>query len=270
MGAMDSIDRKIRTDKVIQSDVKLTKAGEKCAKANLKEVRKLLSIPNKLNLNQLMGIAVNPNIDTEIIRKIYNILHVLSKNEKQDPNISKATKTRNLGLRGKIRRLLAQNGNLNDDLIEKLIKSAGSNSDYVLGNPSIKEKHLQLYFDEIVNGAINNSYSFLSFSKLVKAKNITQKLMKRWYKELEGWSDWTYEDNNWYSIVEDYLNYDDIWEELLITIAGAPLSSKPISEWHRRGAVDHPKATQKVFIAAYKATKEEKYLPQTVQDVFLF
>ena len=275
MGAMDEIDKKIRLDKIAQSDVKLTKLGKKYSQLSLNEIEKFLKLDRLINndslsLNTLLGVSVNPNINSDIILKMFKLLFELSKKENKDKNIPQATKTRNLGLRSKIRRLLTHHPNLDNETISKLIMTGSKNSENVLGNPSISEENLQVYFDSVVLNPNYKEYSFLSFGKLAKAKNVSQTLMDKWYNKLVKFADWTYSDNKWYSVVNSLIEFEDLSETILIDIAGAPLSDKSMSQWNRSGAVDHKNATEKVAIEAYKITADEKYLPKTVKDIFLF
>lgn len=274
MSSFREIDKRIRIDNVAQSDVKLTNLGKKYSKMSEKELSSLLVLDkiilnDEVSLNTLIGVASNPNLNTDLILQMYKILNSLSKKENSSKDISKATKTKNSGLRAKIRRLLSQHPNLSDDVIEKLLVSPTSNSKNVLKNPSIKEKHLQLYFDKIVLRS-GTDYSFLDFNSLSKAANVTENLMKKWYSTLVKYADWTYSDNHWYSIVESFLDYPDLWEDILIDIAGAPKSVKMFSDIFRDQAVRHKNATDNVSMKAYEITGEEIYLPKLAKNIFSF
>jgi len=268
---MDLIDRRIRMETVTNSEVKLTKAGLTYSTASLKKIEKLISNDSKINFNELIGVAVNPNLTGEMIRSIFGKLLSSAKSEKDNTSIPQNTKTKNMGLRSKIRKLLSEHPNLDNDAITSLLLNNSKTS--VLNNSSITEEHLNLFFEKRVLDKKKGEYSFLEFERLSKAKNVTQTIMKKWYNELLKFADWTYSDNQWYSIITSVIMFDDLHIEAINTIASTPKNNESNNwamEYNRELAVDHKNATEETKLLAFEATHADKYLPKDVIDIFLF
>lgn len=273
---MGAYERRQGIERIAQSDVKLTKAGEKWAKATPKEIETLLADTTNINYNEWQGAAVNPKLPATMIRHFFAVLKTVATREKKDEEIAKATKTKNIGQREKIRRLLQEHPNLDDDAFRAIITKYKVGPIGVLNNPMIKEEHLQLFFDTQVlgKGRSGSNYSFLAFQQLLQAKNITTKLFIKWYNTLHQYADWTYSDNEWYAIVRTCLDRDDCPVEILAEIASAPNDGeegwRSHSEPYRDDALEHKNATTDLVALAYKATGFEKYLPQIAKDIFVF
>lgn len=271
---VDSYTRRRKIEDVANSDVKLTKAGEKWAKASAIDIEALLADTENVNYNEWQGAAVNPKLPAEMIRTFFAVLKTIALREKKDEDVSKATKTKNIGQREKIRRLLQEHPNLDDDAFKAIITKYKVGPIGVLNNSKIKEEHLQLFFDAQVLEKGRSNYSFLHFQQLLAAKNVTPALFVKWYNHLHQFADWTYSDNEWYAIVQASLDRDDCPYEILEQIASAPHDGetgwRSHSEPYRERALEHPNAKEDLKALAYGATGFEQYLPQIAKDVFLF
>ncbi len=266
-------------EKVAQSEVKLTKAGEKFYKMKAKELTDALAgyaaDPSTVNYNEWLGIASNPNLTPEHLREMYRQMKKLAASEKKDENMAKAAKTKNIGQREKVRRVLQEHPSLDDEAFTIFITKYKTGTLHVLKNPAIKKEHLQLFFDEqVLSKNSKYRYHFLAFNQLMTAKNITPDLMEKWYHTLKQFADWTYSDNEWYAIVKAYLEYDECPYEALADIASAPNDGeedwRSHSEPYRDEALAHKNAKPELKALAYEATKIEKYLPDVVKDIFIF
>jgi hypothetical protein len=268
-----SYDRRIKIENAANSAVVLTKEGQKYANASVDVLEKLISNPDKSNYNALIGAAVNPNLPSELIRPIFAKLNKEVESDKADTSLPKSTKTKNVGLREKIRRLLTQHPNLDAAAKKAILLNKKAKTENILANPSLTDDDLQLFFDnKVLDG--KNSYSFLAFGKLMTAKQLNTKLLFTWFVQLKPFCDWTYSDNQWYSVVNDYLESELCPIEVLIAVASAPKDGKDSwrsnSERYREEAVNHKNADDNIKALAYEATDNEKYLPQIAKDVFLF
>lgn len=266
-------------ERVAQSEVKLTKAGEKFFKMKASEITAALAgyaaDPSTVNYNEWLGIASNPNLTPEHLREMYRQMKKLATSEKNDENMAKAAKTKNIGQREKVRRVLQEHPSLDDDAFKTFIMKFRTGTLHVLKNPAIKEEHLQLFFDtHVIDITGRNSYNYLSFNQLLEANNITTKLIEKWYETLKKYADWSYSDNNWYTIVRAYLDREDCPYDMLVGIASAPNDGeegwRSHSEPYREEALTHKNAKPELKAMAYEATKNEKYLPDLVKDIFIF
>lgn len=288
MSYMNNYNKRERLEKVMYGPVKLTKSGEKFAKMDTKLLDNAINSNKKINYNEWLGISVNPNLSMEQIKRIYGILRQESKNEKTDTSIPKATATKNLGMREKIRVQLSKHSKLSEEGLESLIMSYRKGQPTVLDNPNITDKHLQMFFDKKVYSKADQDYSFVTFKKLMKSKNINTKLMLNWYNTLVELADWTYTDNNWYAIVSIYLQYDNCPIEILNDIASAEklgdtvhkkdgsivkqhpdVNNRRVNQY-RLQAVEHKNATSETKGLAFEKTMDEEFAPDEVKDVFLF
>ena len=268
-------DRRLRIEERAKSDVKLTKAGEKYSKVTFKEIDKFLKKSEKidtLNLNELLGIASNPNLDGEQFRKVFKLLKDQNAYEKEK-KVNKATITRNMGTRGQVRRLLSIHSNLPEDIIEPLMMGRGTPA--VLSNPKLEKKDLDLYFNKRILTTDGDGYNFLSFGRLMESANITPEIATDWYNILVKHADWTLEDNKWYSIVNNFIDYEDCPTEILKDIiSNLPKrkSEKPYDRTilYTKEIMNHKNADDSFKIFAYKNTGLEEFLPQVITDIFLF
>lgn len=274
---MGIYERRQAIERVAQSEVKLTKAGEKFAKLSKQEITDMLidsnENPLEVNYNEWLGIASNPNLTPEHLREMYRQMKRIATLEKKDETIAKATKTKNIGLREKVRRVLQEHPKLDDDAFKTLIMKYRTGILAVLQNPAIKPEFLQLFFNTHVLST-NYNYNYLAFDQLLTSKNITQQLLEDWYKTLKKFADWSYSDNTWYAIVRSYLQMDNCPYEVLVDVASAPNDGeegwRSHSEPYREDAVNHKNADEKIKMLAYQHSGDEKYLPQIAKDVFLF
>ena len=275
---VDPYVRRRKIEDVANSEVKLTKAGEKWAKASPVDIEALLADTENVNYNEWQGAAVNPKLPAEMIRTFFAVLKTIALREKKDEDVSKATKTKNIGQREKIRRLLQEHPNLDDDAFKAIITKYKVGPIGVLNNSKIKEEHLQLFFDTqvMLRGVGHAEYSFLHFQQLLRAKNITNALFVKWYNHLHQFADWTYSDNAWYAIVRASLDREDCPHEILEQIASAPKDGetgwRSHSEPYREEALEHANAKdkEKLKSLAYAATGDIKYVSQLTKDIFLF
>ena len=276
---MGAYERRQGIEKVAQSEVKLTKAGDKFSKLSKDEITDALSasneIPLEVNYNEWLGIASNPNLTPDHLREMYRQMKRIATLEKKDETISKSTKTKNIGLREKVRRVLQEHTSLDDDAFKTFIMKYRTGTLSVLQNPSIKPEFLQLFFDtHVIDITGKNTYNYLAFDQLLTAKNITQKMIEGWYKTLKKFADWTYSDNNWYTIIRSYLAMDNCPYEVLVDVVSAPNDGeegwRSHSEPYREEAVNHKNADQELRNLMFKVTGDVKYLPDDAKDIFLF
>lgn len=265
------INKLMKLAKAASRDVKQTKDGLKASTASSKEINNILE-KTPINYNEYKGLALNPNLSSTQIRIMYNKLKEDNDREKGDKSIPAATLTKNMNSRSQIRVILAQHPNLDPEDIKKLLISSKLSKSGVFQNPNIKEEHLNYYFGNAVMTSIGSyKYSFIAFNRLMNAKNINEKLVESWYNTLKKYADWTYSDNQWYSIVSDFLKSPFCPVELLEKVAGLPIG-KAFShlELHREQVYNHEKTTNEIQNIIFTVTKNEKFLPQTAKDVFLF
>lgn len=269
-----SFDRRMKIENAANSDVVLTKDGKKYATASVDELKKLVDSDDKINYNALIGLAVNPDLPSELIRPIFVKLKNIANQDKTDNSMAKSTKTKNIGLREKIRRLLTIHPNLGAADKKVMLTSITANLDHILANPSLTDEELQMYFDNKVLNRGNGGYSFIAFGKLMNAKNINTKLLSLWFNQLKPFADWSYRDNQWYSVVNDYVGHPDCPYEVLEAVVSVKKDDnegwKSRSERYRYDAVNHKNADEKIKMLAYQHSGDEKYLPQIAKDVFLF
>ena len=265
------INKLTKLEKAVSRDVKQTKDGIKASTASSKEINNILE-KTPINYNEYKGLALNPNLSSTQIRIMYNKLKEDNDREKGDKSIPAATLTKNMNSRSQIRVILAQHPNLDPEDIKKLLISSKLSKPAVFQNPNIKEEHLNHYFDKVVmNGVGIYKYSFISFNRLMNAKNINEQLVESWYTTLKKYADWTYTDNQWYSIVSDFLKSPFCPLELLEKVAGLPMGNAfSHLELHRKQVYNHEKTTNEIQNIIFTVTKNEKFLPQTVKDIFLF
>lgn len=276
---MGAYERRQGIERVAQSEVKLTKAGEKFAKLSKQEITDALidsnENPLEVNYNEWLGIASNPNLTPEHLREMYRQMKRIAALEKKDETIAKATKTKNIGLREKVRRVLQEHPKLDDDAFKTFILNYRTGTLPVLQNPTIKPVFLQLFFDtHVLSTNPNYNYHYLAFDQLLTSKNITQQLLKDWYKTLKKFADWSYSDNTWYTIVRSYLQMDNCPYEVLVDVVSAPHDGekgwRSHSEPYREEALSHKNATPDLKNLAFKATGDIKYLPDIAKDIFIF
>lgn len=272
-----NINKLIQRDKRIDSDVKLTKAGEQWAEEtdSSKVIEKAnFTTPEKLNLNEFLGLSLNPLLKEADIKHIFKLLKIHNDIEKDDKTIKDATKTRNSGTRGQIRKHLAEHPNAGTEIMKNLVVANRMGKPRVLHNPAITDEVLNFFFEKKVMTTAQGGYSFISFGELMKAKNITPKLVMEWYGELKKYADWSYKDNQWYAVVNALIEYDNCPFEILKDIASAPAGDLndgwDRAEKNRSYAVEHANATDELKAIAYEITQQEEYLPQMAKDVFLF
>jgi hypothetical protein len=272
------IRKAMRIRDVANSDVKLTKAGEKYSQADEKEIEVFLkkaSNIDKLNLNELLGISVNPLLTSTQIRTIFKLLKDHNQMEK-DKGIKGATRTKNTGFRGKIRKQLALHSNLDSDAITPLMYGQRLGTPAVLNNPNITKENLDDYFEKkIMTTAQGDGYNFVSFKELMTTKNITSEIALGWYKRLKKYADWEFKDNNWYAIIDAYLEYEDCPFEILKDVMELTTTkgqddffNRPLR--YRKAVVEHPNSTDDLKAIAYEKTQLEEFLPQAAKDLFLF
>lgn len=266
------INKLMKLEKAASRDVKQTKDGLKASTAPSKEINNILE-KTPINYNEYKGLALNPNLSSTQIRTMFNKLKEDNDREKGDKSIPAATLTKNMNSRSQIRVILTQHPNLDPEDIKRILMSNRLSSNSVIfQNPNITEEHLNYYFDDVVmKGVGSYKYSFISFNKLMNAKNINEKLVESWYTTLKKYADWTYSDNQWYSIVSDFLKSPFCPLELLEKVAGLPIG-KAFShlELHREQVYNHKKTTSEIQNIIFTVTKNKKFLPQVAKDVFLF
>lgn len=256
-------------NELIPPDIKLTKNAKIISQGDIIVINKVLE-SETINLNEWIGLALNPNLTDKHIETIYTRLKELSAAERDDKTINVATKTKNTGLMSKIKKIIAAHKNMTDDMIANSIKT--STSIAILSNPNIKPDHLNLFFDLYVLFE-KNTYSFIRFKYLMQSKNLSKPLVLKWYYTLLHYADWTYADNSWYAIVVALLDWEDCPIEILTAIVSAPYNETPYarSERYRMMAINHKNgSTIHLSEIAYKVTKDTKYLPETVKDLFVF
>lgn len=268
-----NINKAINREKVINSDIKLSKAAEKIMNGDRKVIEKSLY---NYKVNDWMGLAQNPLLTDKDIRHMYAELNNQYSYEKADKSVKEATKTRNSGQRGKVKRLLAVHPSLEEKTIMSLLNGKSiMGAPKVLNNPNVTKEMLDLYFEKrIMTTAQGKGYNFVSFKDLMKTKNVTKEIVLGWYRDLVKYADWTLEDNQWYAIIDSYLSFDDCPFEVLKDIVKIPADTKEgffnRPERYREAVVKHKNATPELTEIAYEISKDEKYLPQSVKDVFIF
>lgn len=265
------VNKLMKLEKAASRDVKRTKDGLKASTASSKEINNILE-KTPINYNEYKGLALNPNLSSTQIRTMYTKLKEDNDQEKGDKTIPAATLTKNMNSRSLIRVILAQHPNLDPEDIKKLLISSKLSKPAVFQNPNITEEHLNYYFDNVVMKGVGiYKYSFISFERLMNAKNINEQLVESWYDTLKKYADWTYTDNQWYSIVSVFLKSPFCPLELLEKVAGLPMG-KAFShlELQREQVFNHEKTTNEIQNIIFTVTKNEKFLPQTVKDIFLF
>lgn len=272
------IRKAMRIRDAANSDVKLTKAGEKYSQADEKEIETLLKKSSKidsLNLNEIMGLATNPLLTDTQIREIFKLLKAHNQMEK-DNGVKEATRTRNTGIRGKIRKLLSLHDNLDPEAIKSLLYGQRLGTPSVLNNSNIKKEHLDEYFEKkIMTTAQGDGYNFVSFKELMSTANITPQIALGWYNRLKKYADWNFKDNNWYAIVDAYLEYDNCPFEILKDIMELTTTkgqedffNRPLR--YRKAVVEHLNSTEDLKAIAYEKTGLEEFLPQAAKDLFMF
>ena len=255
------------------SAVKLTKAAEAIIKGDRKVVDKSL---NNYKVTDWFGLAQNPLLTDSDIRRMYSELNQAYASDKADKKMTGAVQTRNNGNRGKVKKLLSLHPSLGAKSIESLLSGSSFGTPTVLNNPNVTVEQLDNYFQKkIMTTAQGKGYNFVTFNEIMKTKNITKAIVLKWYKELALQADWTYKDNQWYSIVDAYLGFDDCPYEVLVDICKAPAGLGDGSffdrpEDYRKRAMKHKNAKEDLEDIAYEATQFEQYLPSTVRDIFIF
>jgi len=253
-----------------QRDVKLTKAAELIKNGDRNIIEKSL---NNLKLNDWIGLALNPNLTGDDIELMYKLLKE-DYNLEREKNIPNSTKTRNAGTRAKIRNLLAVHPNIKSETIDKILKGARLSIPTVLNNPKITSTQIDNFFNtQVLLQPEKNmgSYSFVGLDKLMQTSQITKSLVQKWFDTLKEYADWTYSDNQWYSVIKAFLEFDDCPEEIINLAASAPLKSDNFwSNTLRKMAVNHKNASNDTMVQAYKITEDEQFLPDDVKDIFVF
>jgi len=260
------------------SEVKLTKAGEKYSKTDEKNLENYFekTTASSLNLNELLGISVNPLITSEQIRAVFKLLKDHQTAEKDNKTVKGATVTRNNGIRGKIRKQLSLHHNLDKDAIKTLLKQSTFGTPSVLNNPNVDSDDLNDFFErKIIKTAQGTGYNFVSFKELMTSKNVTSTLALNWYNKLKKYADWSYKDNQWYAIVEAYLEFEDCPFEILKDIITFTNNDNPDEFFNRqlryiKQAATHNNSTKELTTIAYEKTGLEEFLPEEVKDIFLF
>ncbi len=247
----------------------------KFTQISAEEIDKVISSTELTNYRNWISIALNPNLTTELIDKMFDKINEGEFEDRGKKDGIFVTRRKNRDITFDI---LIIHPNLSETNKTLLIKSAASRSQ-VIKNPALSKKQLQLYFDTWVVPK-GRPYAFVFFEELVMgAKNIVDgAILSHWYESLKQFADWKYSDNQWYSIVNAFLKHPQCPVEVLKDIASAPIQtatkSNPLgagfSEKYRIGAVEHQNSTPEVRLLAYELTKDIKYLPQEAKDIFLF
>lgn len=260
-------------------DIKLSKAAEKLLKYNVDEIQTYLDAVkkdiSKLNLNELMGIASNDNLSSEQIREMLKLLNEYS--NWANFNIKGAQKTRMGTNRSKVRKLLSLHSNLDDRTIRSMMFGSLFGVPSVLNNPNIKDKHIDEYFQKRVIDSKTSEYNMVAFGKLLKkVLNISPSLLEKWYFELKPFADWKVSDNNWYFILNSFLDYDSTPFEVLKDIAENLETEKTSKKesfstnWFLEKTANHKNSNNIIKEIAYNKTEDEEYLSNDVKDLFLF
>lgn len=247
----------------------------KFTQISAEEIDKIISSTELTNYRNWIAIALNPNLTTDLIDKMFDKINEGEFEDKGKKDGIFVTRKKNRDITFDI---LLIHPNLSETNKTLLIKNASSRSQ-VIKNPGLTKKQLQLYFDTWVVPK-GRPYAFVFFEELVLgAKNIVDgAILSQWYESLKNFADWKYSDNQWYSIVNVYLKHPQCPIEVLKDIASAPIQtaskSNPLgtqfSERYRLGAVEHENSNPEVRLLAYEITRDEKYLPQEAKDIFLF
>lgn len=269
-----NINKLIDRENRISSDIKLTKAGEKWATETDKD--KVIKKANftkagDVNLNEFIGLTLNPLLTQNDIMSIFKLIKANAEIERDDNSVKPAIKTRNSGSRGIIRKHLSIHPNIDTDTMKKLIVANRMGKPRVLQNPSITPDILEYFFENKVMRVNNGNYNFIAFGALMESKNLSQKQVLEWYNKLKKFADWSYKDNNWYSIIGSLVEYEDCPAEVLLDVSKAPKGDEfSHVERHRKLAYKHKNTTPDVQSNAYDVTGNEDYLPQEAKDLFLF
>jgi len=276
------IEKAIKINNTINSEIKLTKSGEHYSTASKEEIVKVLKVSqnmNKLNLNDLLGVVLNPLLTSEQIRQIFELLsdHNKYDSEKSSLSSAKTSITKNMGIRGKIRKWISLHPNLDSNDIDSLLLSKSTiNSPTVLNNTNITKSQLDDFFQRKVMSS-TDSYNFITFKDLIISINVTPIIALGWYKQLSKKADWHYKDNKWYSIIDSYLSTDICPYEVLkdiVTLSvfdvdgGDSFFNLPLR--YTRAVIKHKNAKPTLLQLAYEKTGLEEFLPQEVKDIFLF
>lgn len=248
---------------------KLSKVGEKLKVTNDRsDIDKSIS---SRKLNDWVGLSQNTNLTSEDFKNIFIILKESATADKTE-SITGAQATRNFSLRSAIRRNLLKNASLPREYFEQAIvltKRAGSE---ILQNPNITPEDLDLYFNNVVMNWDKNTYSFIYFAKLLGNAKVPDDLVDSWAETLLEFSDWSYTDSQWYSIVNAFLGNEYCPYEIMEGAAKAKISTE-VHGWPemlRKKAVEHPNSDDRIKRFAYEVNPLEIYLPDSVKDIFLF
>ena len=264
--------KRSKIEEVAKSAVKLTKAGENYSTVGVDELEKLINDNSKLVHNEFIGASKNPKLTSKMISDIFSRLNKESSDEKNN-SPTKSTNTKNAGLREKIRRILTEHPNIGDELKQKLLLRAHLGVNNILANPTLTDNDLQSFFDNVVL-LKGGSYEYDNFNKLIGAKNIKPELLLKWYKELTKFADWEYNTYKWHLVISNLLQSELCPIDILKDVASAPNDGKEgwksFSEGLRDTAVEHKNANDEIKALAYLTTKNIKYLPQTLKDIFLY
>jgi hypothetical protein len=260
------------------SEVKLTKAGEKYSTATEQELETFFDKTSVLdiNLNELLGIAVNPMLSSTQIRAVFKLVKEHTSIEKDDKSVKPATVTRNHGIRGKIRKQLSLHQNLDKAAIKTLLQGRTFGTPAVLNNPNVDTEDLDDFFErKIMTTAQGTGYNFVTFKELMTSTTVTEQIALKWYNKLKKYADWDYKDNQWYAIIDAYLEFDDCPFEILKDIMDLSITdnqteyfNKPLR--YRKAVVAHKNSTDELRATAYEKTGLEEFLPQSAKDLFLF
>ena len=225
----------------------------------------------KINYNGLLAAASNPKLSEDMILNIFSVLSTATKDDSVSP-IAKATKTKNVNIRRKIRNQLYIHKNLPQKYIEAAIKSGDTVS--ILKNPHLTESNLQRCYDLQVMPKKNGIYDVYTLGKLLKSPAINTDLQLKWYKDLLPFADWKYNDERWDSAMYYFTESKNCPIEVLKDIAIAPPDGREIwrngAENLRKRAVEHQKAPIEIKSLAFQATGDLKYLSDLAQEIFIF
>ncbi len=255
------------------SDVKLSKFATTVMNGNRAVIDKSL---DNYKVTDWFGLALNPLLDDDDIRNMYNQLNDAHQEERKDRQMKDAVKTRNSGSRAKVKRLLSQHPGLGEETIDQLLQASTFGTPKVLNNPNITKKQLDTYFDKKILGTAQGAgYNFVTFKEIMKTKHITEAISLGWYNKLKEFADWEYKDNQWYAIVDAYLDFDDCPYEILEDICKAPPGLGDGSyfdrpEDYRKNAIKHPKAKPELKNIAYATTEFVDYISDDAKEMFLF
>ncbi len=253
-----------------KAEFKLSKAATDIMNGDRTIVDKSL---DNIKLNDWLGLAQNPLLTDDDIINMYRMLQQQNKDEKDCNETPPSTKTKNKGTRAKIRNTLQMHPKVSDALIKDLLSLSGMGTPMVLKNKNVKREHLDFYFQKKIVPK-EGKYNFVTFKDLLQSVNLTNDILIDWYKQLEKMADWTYQDNQWYYVIDAYLEYEDCPFEILKDIVNAPFSGDNDTSWfnrperYREKAIKQKNSTQELELRAYEITENPIFLPEEAKDIF--